>query len=110
RVAPGARRADFPQDFAARTADGARAVVRLGIRLFGTDAPSIDPFASRTLEAHHILHAGGVAILEGLRLAEVEAGDYELIALPLRWQGVDAAPGRAVLRIEGEEASWKRPG
>jgi arylformamidase len=40
-----------------------------------------------------------VAILEGLSLAEVPAGDYELIALPLKWRGVDASPVRAVLRV-----------
>ena len=39
-----------------------------------------------------------VAILEGLVLDAVAAGDYELIALPLRFAGLDASPVRAVLR------------
>jgi arylformamidase len=39
-----------------------------------------------------------MAILEGLVLDDVEAGDYELIALPLNLDGLDAAPVRAVLR------------
>ena len=38
------------------------------------------------------------AILEGLVLDEPPAGDYELIALPLRLAELDAAPVRAVLR------------
>jgi len=39
-----------------------------------------------------------MAVLEGLLLDEVPPGDYELIALPLKWRGVDASPVRAVLR------------
>jgi arylformamidase len=70
----------------------------MGLKLFGTDAPSVDAMDSKTLDAHHALDQGGVAILEGLALAGVPAGDYELIALPLKWQDVDAAPVRAVLR------------
>jgi arylformamidase len=38
-------------------------------------------------------------ILENLVLAHVEPGDYELIALPLRFSNLDASPVRAVLRI-----------
>ena len=39
-----------------------------------------------------------MAILEGLVLAGIEEGEYELIALPLRIKGADASPVRAVLR------------
>ena len=98
RVLPAGAEHAFPRAFAALTPAGARALVRLGLKLFGTDAPSVDPVDSRTLEAHHALERGGVAILEGLALADVPAGEYDLIALPLKWQDVDAAPVRAVLR------------
>jgi arylformamidase len=37
-------------------------------------------------------------ILEGLDLSAVPDGRYELIALPLRLAGMDAAPVRALLR------------
>ena len=98
RVLPADAGSGFPPAFAALTVEGAKALVRLGVILYGTDAPSVDPVESRTLEAHHALRRGGVAILEGLSLAGVSAGDYELIALPLKWRGVDASPVRAVLR------------
>ena len=39
-----------------------------------------------------------MGILEGLVLAEVPAGLYELLALPLKLVGFDASPVRAVLR------------
>ena len=69
-----------------------------GVRLIGIDTPSLDPEQSKTLDAHQRVRAHGMAVLEGLVLDEVPPGDYELIALPLKWQGLDASPVRAVLR------------
>jgi arylformamidase len=37
-------------------------------------------------------------VLENLVLDDVDGGDYELIALPLRLTNADASPVRAVLR------------
>ncbi len=65
--------------------------------LIGTDAPSVDPLDSTDLPAHHTLIQHDIVNLEGLRLADVEPGRYRLMALPLRIQGGDAAPVRAVL-------------
>jgi arylformamidase len=69
-----------------------------GVRLIGIDTPSIDPAASKSLESHMRVRAHRMAILEGIVLDDVPAGDYELIALPLKWRGLDASPVRAVLR------------
>ncbi|MEK7668325.1 MAG: cyclase family protein [Gemmatimonadota bacterium] len=69
-----------------------------GLRLFGIDGPSVDPMDSRTLDAHHALWHKGAVILEGLDLTAVPDGRYDLIALPLRLAGMDAAPVRALLR------------
>lgn len=68
-----------------------------GLKLFGTDGHSVDPLDSKTLDAHHALWARGAVILEELLLDDVPAGTYELIALPVRLVGMDAAPVRAVL-------------
>ncbi len=68
------------------------------VRLIGIDTPSLDPQNSKTLDAHHAVETHGMAILEGIVLDEVEAGDYELIALPLKLAGLDASPVRAILR------------
>jgi arylformamidase len=70
----------------------------LGVTLVGIDTPSLDPAASKTLPSHQRVRAHGMAILEGLVLDAVPEGDYELIALPLKWRGLDASPVRAVLR------------
>jgi arylformamidase len=69
-----------------------------GVRLVGTDAPSLDPQESKTMDAHHEILAGDMRILEGLVLDAVPGGPYELIALPLKIAGADASPVRAILR------------
>jgi arylformamidase len=69
-----------------------------GVRLVGIDTPSLDPQQSKTMDAHQAVRACRMAILEGVVLDAVAAGDYELIALPLRLAGLDASPVRAVLR------------
>jgi arylformamidase len=69
-----------------------------GCRLIGTDAPSVDPATSRELPAHKAFLRGNVIIMENLCLTGVPDGAYELIALPLRIAGNDAAPARVILR------------
>jgi len=78
--------------------DAARVLAAAGIRLVGLDSPSIDHADCKHLHGHHALHRGGVAILENLDLRAVPAGDYELIALPLRITNGDSSPVRAILR------------
>lgn len=94
----------FPERFSALSPELARALGEAGALLVGLDTPSVDPFDSKDLAAHHALVAGGVVNLEGLRLAEVPEGLYELIALPLRLEGLDASPVRAVLRPLSDRA------
>lgn len=86
------------------TAIAAEVIERLGAMgavLVGTDAASLDPQQSKTMDAHHAVRRHGMRILEGLVLDDVAPGEYELIALPLRIAGADASPVRAVLRTLG---------
>jgi arylformamidase len=69
-----------------------------GARLIGIDTPSVDLYSAKDLVAHARFLAHDMAILEGLVLTDVPEGEYELIALPLRLDGFDASPVRAVLR------------
>ena len=91
---------EFPDRFLTPSAGLARALVAAGVRLIGSDAPSMDDAASKSLESHHILVAAGVAILENLVLSDVAPGVYTLIALPLKLVEADSSPVRAVL-IDG---------
>jgi arylformamidase len=69
-----------------------------GVRLIGTDAPSVDPQDSKTMAAHLAVLKHDLRILEGLVLDDVPEGRYELIALPLKVAGGDAGLCRAILR------------
>lgn len=88
----------FDREFTCLTEDGAGFLARHQLLLVGTDAPSIDAFASQSMSCHKILSRQGTAILEGARLAHVPPGDYELLCLPLKFAGLDGSPVRAVLR------------
>jgi arylformamidase len=93
----------FPHDYWAAdfTTVAVDTIVHLAARrvvLVGIDSPSLDAQDSKSMDAHLAVRTAGMAILEGLVLDDVEAGDYELIALPLKLGGLDAAPVRAVLR------------
>ncbi len=84
--------------FTALGVPAARALAAAGVRLVGIDTPSMDPAAAKELATHHVLAAAGIMLLENLDLSGVPAGDYELIALPLRIVGGDSSPVRAILR------------
>lgn len=95
--------ATFPHDaWAVETTavapDAIDALAAAGVRLVGLDGPSIDPQASKTMDAHLAVLRHDIRVLEGLVLDDVPAGRYELIALPLPIVGGDASPVRAVLR------------
>lgn len=84
-------------DFAALSPELVEYLWRQDVHLIGIDTPSIDPQEDKLLESHHAVAARDMAILEGLVLAHVAPGRYTLIALPLRIEGADASPVRAVL-------------
>ena len=69
-----------------------------GVRLVGIDTPSVDPATSQALSSHQLLLCNDLRVLENLVLDAVAEGDYELIALPLKFSHADASPVRAILR------------
>nr|WP_272936609.1 cyclase family protein [Syntrophus gentianae] len=89
----------FP-DYVALTADAARWLIDHEVRLIGMDYLSVQRYDDGPL-THQILLEAGVVILEGLNLAGVSPGHYELLCLPLNLVGAEAAPARTILR------TWK---
>ena len=87
---------EFQPDFVALTADAAQWVVDRGLRLIGVDYLSVQRFYDGP-ETHHILLGAAVVVIEGLNLTDVEPGQYQLVCLPLKLEGVEGAPARAVL-------------
>lgn len=72
-----------------------------GAVLVGVDTPSVDHIDSKTLDTHHAQFGNGMMNLENLKLDHVAPGVYQLIAFPLRIEGMDASPVRAVLIENG---------
>jgi len=85
-------------EFSAFAPETIAALAGLGVMLVGIDSQSVDPADSKTLDSHHNLLRLNLRVLENLVLDDVPAGDYELIALPLKLTHADASPVRAVLR------------
>jgi arylformamidase len=87
----------FAPDYTYLAPDGAEYLVDKGIELVGIDYLSIEQFHSGHHRTHRTLLAKSVVILEGLDLSVPPPGEYQLICLPLRIEGGDGAPARAVL-------------
>jgi arylformamidase len=90
----------FDEDFVGLTEDAAGWLLASGIRLIGIDGPSIETYHTLDHPVHHRLLGAGVVIVEGLALAEIVPGPYQLCCLPLRIRGGDGAPARALLLSE----------
>jgi arylformamidase len=90
--------ATFHHDFAYIAPDAAQLLADAGVRLVGIDYISAEQFGAPAPRTHRILLGKGIPIVEGLALEAVSAGDYDLIALPMKVAGHEGAPARAVLR------------
>ena len=88
----------FDKNFIALSLEAAEYLVKSGIKLIGIDYLSIEAYGVREHKVHHHLLNNQIAILEGLNLSKVDAGEYELICLPLKLVDCDGAPVRAILR------------
>jgi arylformamidase len=87
----------FHPDYTYLAPDGAEYLVSLGIKLVGVDYLSIEQFHSGHHLTHRTLLENGVIIVEGLQLDGIAPRTYEFICLPIRLEGCDAAPARALL-------------
>jgi arylformamidase len=90
----------FDPSFAHFTPQAAEWLGTAGVRLVGTDAPSVDGADGIELTAHKAFYSAGIYILENLVLRGVPDSDYQLTALPLKIAGADGAPARVVLTAE----------
>lgn len=86
----------FYQNFTALLPDAAEYLVNKGVKLVGIDYLSIAPFENGS-DTHIVLLEKDVIVLEGLNLADVTPGVYDLIALPILLEGADGAPSRVLL-------------
>jgi len=88
---------DFRPDFVYLTLDAARWLVERGVRLLAIDYLSVEQMDAQPNVVHQTLLQAGVVIVEGADLRQVAAGPYLLACLPLKIEGADGSPVRAVL-------------
>ncbi len=88
----------FHRDFAYVAPDAAQLLADAGVVLVGVDYISAEQFGAPAPRTHQILLGRGIPIVEGLDLRPVQAGDYDLIVLPIKVRGHEGAPARAILR------------
>jgi arylformamidase len=89
---------EFHPEYLGVTEAGAKHLLEHGIKVLGVDYLSVEQFRTPGAPAHHVLLGGGIIVIEGLNLRDVEPGIYEMFCLPLRIVGADGAPARVVLR------------
>jgi GntP family gluconate:H+ symporter len=92
----------FHTDFAYIAPDAAQLLANAGVVLVGVDYISAEKFGASAPETHRILLGRGIPILEGVDLRPVQAGDYDLVVLPIKVRGHEGAPARAILRKRPE--------
>lgn len=89
---------EFTPDFTELSSDAASWLVEHGCCLVGFDYLSVERGEDPGYPVHKILLGSGMIILEGLNLSAVAPGRrYWMACLPLRIQGGDGAPARAIL-------------
>lgn len=91
----------FHPDYVGVAPSGAQWLVTHGVRLVGVDYLSVGPYGPINVETHRILLGAGVVVVETLVLDEVGAGDYTLLALPPKFDGLEGSPCRCLL-MEGK--------
>jgi arylformamidase len=89
----------FNFDFIYLKQDGAEYLSEIGVRGVGIDTLGIER-SQEGHPTHKTLFANNIIIIEGLRLKEIEQGEYFMVAAPLKVVGTDGSPAR-VLLFEG---------
>ncbi len=90
---------EFIESFVYIPNETAKYLVSKGVMTVGVDYLSVGGYKKDGTETHRTLLNGGIWLIEGLNLSNVQPGGYELICLPLKILGGDGAPARAVLRM-----------
>jgi arylformamidase len=94
--------ADFDEGFVYLEEDAARFLAARRIKILGVDYLSVGGYRKNGPAVHRILLEAGIFIIEGLDLAAVSPGFYEMICLPMKILDADGAPARVILRKRSE--------
>jgi arylformamidase len=88
----------FCRDYVHLSTAAAVFLATKGVKTVGIDYLSVGGYERNEMEAHRTLLEASIWIVEGLDLSSVEPGIYDFMCLPLRLEGAEGAPARAVVR------------
>jgi arylformamidase len=89
----------FNPDFIYVNESAAKYLVAKKVRGVGVDALGVER-AQPGHPTHDLLLSNNIIILEGVQLKDVPEGKYKMTCLPLKIEGVEALPVRAILEDE----------
>ncbi len=87
----------FYEDFVFVSGEAAAYLAEKEVALVAIDYLSIKQKGSKDNTPHTNLLSKDIPIVEGIDLSKVEAGEYFLVILPLKFIGIDGSPARAIL-------------
>jgi arylformamidase len=87
----------FTEDYVYLSTDAAKFLSEKKINCVGIDYLSLGS-KENDPEVHRLMLGNNIVIIEGLKLKEVEAGEYDMICLPLKIKDSDGGPSRVIIR------------
>jgi arylformamidase len=88
---------NFHTDYVCVNPEASKYMVEKGVALVGVDYLSVEGYHIGH-DTHKTLLGAGVVIIEGLNLFNVEPGEYNLTALPVKIKDSNGAPARVILQ------------
>ena len=90
----------FVEDYVYITDEGANFLRDKKVSVVGLDYLAVGTIKDKDslIAVHKILLGSGIWIIEAIDLSAVEAGNYEIICLPILLKDGDAGPARAIVR------------
>ncbi len=89
---------EFVEDFVYISLAAAQYLAERRVQTVGVDYLSVGGYRADGDAIHHALLEAGIWVIEGLNLADIEPGLYDLVCMPLKILHADGAPARAALR------------
>jgi len=89
---------EFVETYTHLSTAAAELIAEHGVDLVGVDYLSAAGYQRNEVEVHETLLGNDVWLLEGLNLDGVPEGPVDLVAPPLKVEGCDGAPTRAMVR------------
>jgi arylformamidase len=87
----------FKKDYVYLSTDAAKLLVGKKINCVGIDYLSLGS-EENDPEVHRLMLDNNIIIIEGLKLKNIESGEYDMICLPLKIKDSDGGPSRVIIK------------